>query len=98
MRYGTRSRLAQFTMQSADSQTELVADFHDFAGGDRAVAHAQFQRLVARLVELDDRAGAELDDFLNRFPLSGQSDPNGHANLQQAAGVRGQAVEGSHRC
>ena len=85
------ARLAGSIHQAADPQAELVADFDDLALGDRAVANGELQRLIARLVELDDRARTEFDDFLNALALRGQRHLHRHANLQQAAGERRQA-------
>src|SRR6476661_10400142 len=68
----------------ADLQAELVADFDDLALSDRAIANHQIQGLVAGLVELNDRAWPQLNDFLDALALRRQRHLNRYADMHEA--------------
>lgn len=69
------------------SEVKFVADFNCLANGDFLIADFQRQHLLARLVELDDRAGDDLHDLADRLASGGERYDDRHFDFQQAASV-----------
>src|SRR5882672_10711257 len=60
------------------AHAELVVDHHGLAARDEAVVHQDVQRLAGDLVQLDDRAGRQAQQVLDRHARS----PELHRQVQ----------------
>lgn len=68
--------------ERGEANAEFVAHFHGFALGNKLVVDVHLQHLFARFVELNDRAGTQLDNSPDRLFFGGQRHDYRHLDSQ----------------